>query len=81
MNIICGGNAEGKTNLLEAIYLLSTGRSFRSNNLSDLIKDDASYFYLDDLLSAKDMFSKAKKINTSITPTRSVFANEIITHI
>ncbi len=30
LQAICGGNAEGKTNLLEAIFCLTAGRSFRS---------------------------------------------------
>ncbi len=38
VNYIIGGNAQGKTNLVEAVYYLSTGRSFRTNRLSNLIK-------------------------------------------
>ncbi|MCX5971079.1 MAG: DNA replication and repair protein RecF [Coprothermobacterota bacterium] len=30
LQVICGGNAQGKTNLLEAIFCLTAGRSFRS---------------------------------------------------
>ena len=30
INVITGENAQGKTNLLEAVYLLSCGRSFRT---------------------------------------------------
>jgi len=30
LQAICGGNAQGKTNLLEAIFCLTAGRSFRS---------------------------------------------------
>ena len=30
INVITGENAQGKTNLLEAVYLLSTGKSFRT---------------------------------------------------
>ena len=37
-NIIVGENAQGKTNLVEAIYLTAFARSFRTNNSSDLIK-------------------------------------------
>lgn len=37
INVIHGLNAQGKTNLLEAIYLLVTGRSFRTNNDSEMI--------------------------------------------
>ena len=29
-NVIYGANAQGKTNLLEAVYMISTGRSFRT---------------------------------------------------
>jgi len=30
INVITGDNAQGKTNLLEAVYMLSTGKSFRT---------------------------------------------------
>jgi DNA replication and repair protein RecF len=35
-NIFIGENAQGKTNLLEVIYLLATGRSFRTLHLDDI---------------------------------------------
>lgn len=38
LNLIVGHNASGKTSLLEAIYLLGTGRSFRSTTLNQLIR-------------------------------------------
>ncbi len=47
INLLLGGNAQGKTNLLEAIYLLSTGRSFRTPRLADLIQQGQSAFYLE----------------------------------
>lgn len=46
-NLIRGENAQGKTNLLEAIYLLSIGRSFRTQKLSELIREGESLFYLE----------------------------------
>lgn len=36
-NVIFGNNAQGKTNLLEAVYLLSGGKSFRTRSDRDLI--------------------------------------------
>ena len=36
-NVICGPNAQGKTNLLEAVYLLSSGRSFRTRFDRELV--------------------------------------------
>lgn len=47
INIFWGNNAVGKTNLLEAIFLLSTGRSHRSQHLSELIREGAPSFYLE----------------------------------
>jgi DNA replication and repair protein RecF len=37
VNVIIGNNAQGKTNLLEAIYFLTTGRSFRAKTDKELI--------------------------------------------
>lgn len=40
LNIIHGENASGKTSLLEAIYLLSTARSFRTHRIQHVIQHD-----------------------------------------
>jgi len=40
LNLIYGSNASGKTSLLEAIYLLSHGRSFRTTNIRSVIQYD-----------------------------------------
>lgn len=37
-NIICGDNGMGKTNIAEAVYYFSHGRSFRSSG-REIIKD------------------------------------------
>ncbi len=47
VNWIQGDNGQGKTNLLEAVHFISTGRSFRTNNLSDLIRFGETFFYLE----------------------------------
>lgn len=47
LNVFCGQNAQGKTNLLEAIVLLSTGRSFRTAHLSELIREGTSFFFIE----------------------------------
>ena len=38
LNIIFGNNGQGKTNWLEAIYLLSRGKSFRTQRLQEAIR-------------------------------------------
>ncbi len=47
LNLIRGGNAQGKTNLLEALYFLCTGRSFRTQEIRDLIPYENPYFHLE----------------------------------
>ena len=42
-NVFIGNNAQGKTNLLEALYLFSMGKSFRTSQDSDLISFGESY--------------------------------------
>ena len=41
-NIITGENAQGKTNLLEAVYLLSCGKSFRTRTDREMVGFDFS---------------------------------------
>lgn len=45
LNFINGRNGQGKTNLLEAIYLFSMGRSFRTRKRDEMIKlgEDSTY--------------------------------------
>ena len=54
LNIVYGLNGSGKTNLIEAIYLLSLTKSFRINNDKALIKKGKikalSLFILNDLV-------------------------------
>lgn len=47
INVIYGANARGKTSVLEAVYLLMTGRSFRTTQMRDLIRHGASAFYIE----------------------------------
>lgn len=42
VNILVGSNAQGKTNLLEAIYLFALGKSFRGAKEAELVRFGAS---------------------------------------
>lgn len=44
VNYLIGSNAQGKSNLIEAIYYLSTGRSFRTNRIGNLVRHGCSSF-------------------------------------
>ncbi len=62
LNVFHGDNAQGKTNLLEAIYLVATGRSFRSQHLSELIRSGESFFHLEAIV-IRDGVSQTLKIS------------------
>ncbi len=38
VNLICGDNGSGKSSILEAVSILSKGRSFRTSHISDVIQ-------------------------------------------
>jgi len=44
LNIFLGANGSGKTSLLEAIYLLGLGRSFRSHQLASAVRANTKSF-------------------------------------
>lgn len=52
LNLLYGKNASGKTSFLEAIYSLSTGKSFRSKRIQDIITHQSPYFSLFGLLES-----------------------------
>ncbi|MCU0690001.1 MAG: DNA replication and repair protein RecF [Polyangiaceae bacterium] len=37
-NVVCGDNGQGKTSLLEAVYLAATSRSFRTHRLREIVR-------------------------------------------
>ena len=45
LNLFMGKNGEGKTNILESIYMLCYGRSFRSSYISPLVKENEDIAY------------------------------------
>ena len=60
-NVITGENAQGKTNLLEAIYMLSCGRSFRTRFDRELVGFDFSEAEI-----LADVFSHGREQNIRI---------------
>jgi len=54
-NIIVGENAQGKTNLIEAIYLTAFARSFRTSNTADLISFGESSGRVSTYITSEDI--------------------------
>ena len=57
VNIVVGPNASGKTNLLEAIYLVGEGRSFRNKD-QDLVQNGRPWARVDLLMDKKPRIVK-----------------------
>ena len=61
VNIICGDNAQGKTNLLEAIWLFTGSRSFRATRERDFLPHDRENAGL-----SFDFYSGGREQNASV---------------
>ena len=62
-NIIVGENAQGKTNLIEAIYLTAFAKSFRTSNSADLISFGADSARVSTYITSEEL---EKNINIVI---------------
>jgi len=80
LNVFTGANGQGKTNFLEAIYLLGTGESHRTNSDSELINWDKSQSLVQLKLIRKEqdikitckLMGKNKKIEINDNPLGKV---------
>ena len=64
LNVLTGLNAVGKTNVVEAIYYLSLGRSFRTSEDVDLIKKNHERAEIDATILEGELTRKIKIIIT-----------------
>lgn len=62
VNVIYGDNAQGKTNLLEAIWLFCGGHSFRGSKENELVNFEDSFFKLN-----MDFYSGERDQNAEIS--------------
>lgn len=79
-NIFIGKNAQGKTNLLEAIYICATGRSFKTNRDREIINFDKDEAYIsanmnigkfDRFIEIKMERDKSKRIKVNKTELKN----------
>lgn len=60
LNVFVGDNGQGKTNILEALYLVSQGTSFRYADNSTMISTDKSQAMIQTLIREKDLLYHLK---------------------
>ena len=74
INIFYGENAQGKTNIIEAIFLSSIGKSFRTNKEKELIKFNEENC---DIELNYEKSDRDGKIKINIENKKSIFINGI----
>ena len=74
VNIIYGDNAQGKTNILESIFICSLGKSFRTNKEKELINKEKDFAKIEMVSSKED---RDIKINFEINEKKKFNINGI----
>ncbi|MBQ3236704.1 MAG: AAA family ATPase, partial [Oscillospiraceae bacterium] len=74
VNIICGENAQGKTNLMEALWLFTGAKSFRQTKDSEFIRFGAEKASLKAEFFAEHRDQAAE---IAFSPTKSIKKNGI----
>src|SRR6476659_10081629 len=72
LNILHGNNAQGKTNWLEAIYLLAHGKSFRSHHLKETIKFGESAAIVRGVVSTGKDLQRELQVNLNATTKQTL---------
>ncbi len=67
ISLIVGQNAAGKTNILEAIYLLATGRSFRARLEREMIRNGCEMGLVKSLVNSKESSGLEKRLEIILT--------------
>ena len=76
INVFFGQNAQGKTNIVEAIFLCSLGKSFRTNKEKEVIRFNEKNTNIEVDYQKKD---REGKINFNIGEKKEVFINDVKT--
>ena len=74
INIFYGDNAQGKTNILEAIFLCAFGKSFRTNKEKELINLDENFFDISLIYKKSD---RDGKIQINFSDKKNIKVNGV----
>ncbi len=74
INIFFGDNAQGKTNILEAVFVASVGKSFRAKKDKELIKLQSNKAIIELEYQKKD---RQGKIKIELDDKKNIFINDI----
>ena len=75
VNLIVGDNAQGKTNLLEAISYLGSGKSFRAQRTSEMIRFGADFAEIQGTVHAQERDQTLRYLLFAGSRPRQIFRN------
>lgn len=75
VNLIVGDNAQGKTNLLEAVSYLGSGRSFRAQRTGEMIAFGADFAEINGRVFAQEREQELRFLLFSGSRPRQIFRN------
>lgn len=76
ISLIYGENAQGKTNIIEALYLFATGKSHRTKNLNELILYGESFFEIE-LFFEENRYEQTIKIRYEKGKGKQLLINDV----
>ena len=74
INVFYGDNAQGKTNIIESIFVTAFGKSFRTNKEKELIKYNENFLNINLKYQKKD---RAGNIKIQISEKKSISVNGV----
>ena len=77
VNLIVGDNAQGKTNLLEAIVYLGSGKSFRTQKSSELVKFGADFADLNATVFSQERQQTLRAVIFPASRPRQLYRNGV----
>ena len=77
VNLIVGDNAQGKTNLLEAIAYLGSGKAFRTQRCAELVKLGEDFAEIEGSVFSQERLQRLRWILFSTGRPRQLFCNSV----
>ena len=82
INVFIGDNAQGKTNLIEAIYFLGHNKSFKTKNLTDLTPTNKKNIIINaDVDGSRIGLERSKKNNSTTINKQKINNNSALTQL
>ena len=77
VNLIVGDNAQGKTNLLEAIAYLGSGKSFRAQKTSEMVRFHTDFGQLEGTVFSQDREQTLRFVLFGSPRPRQIYRNDV----